>query len=178
MNLSLLDHFRSFAHYNAWANERLYAACARLPEAEYKKPRKAFFKTIHNTLNHLLLVDRLYTSRIESRPHGLKSLDQELYADFTSLAAARRTEDAKIIALMEGLAAARLEERVHYRTITGEGERSNLAAHILGTLFNHQTHHRGQVHDMLSQTEVAPPPLDYIYYINDLEAAGRNQATR
>lgn len=176
MTISLLDHFRSLAQYNAWANRRLYAACAKLPEAEYKKPRKAFFKTIHNTLDHLLLVDRLYTARIEGRPHGLSTLDQELYPDFASLSQARIAADAEIIALVERLDARRLEQRIAYRTITGEGERSNRAAHILGTLFNHQTHHRGQVHDMLSQTEVPPPPLDYIYYVNEAEAAGRSPA--
>jgi len=168
MTPSLLEHYQSFARYNAWANRRIYAACEELPEAEYQKPRRAFFKTIHNTLNHLVLVDRLYTARIFGRPHGFTALDEELYADFASLEAARVEEDKAILSLVDDLKAERLAATVTYRTIKGERERSDRVADILTMLFNHQTHHRGQVHDMLSQTEIAPPSLDYIYFISEV----------
>lgn len=163
-----MNHLPLMARFNAWANERLYDTVSGLPEAVYKEDRKAFFGSVHNTLNHLLLVDRLWTRRIEGRDHGIVSLDQSLYDDFESLRAARREEDAHLIALVEGLNEAQLQSPVSYRRIIGEGLQQTRADHILITLFNHQTHHRGQVHCLLTQSGIMPPPLDVIFYLEEL----------
>ena len=64
----MLEHLRRMARYNAWANRRLYAACAQLAADEYRKPRPAFFGSIHATLNHLLVVDRIWLARIAGEP--------------------------------------------------------------------------------------------------------------
>jgi len=75
----LLDQVRTFARYNAWANRRLYDACARLPREEYYRDRKAFFGSLHGTLNHLLLADRIWLGRIKGKPIAVRGLDEELY---------------------------------------------------------------------------------------------------
>lgn len=157
------EHFRRMARFNTWANERLFGACRRLPEAEYLRTRQAFFKSIHGTLNHLLVVDRLWLARLQGTNSGIHTLDQELYADFVGLHVARRAEDALLEAFVDGLTEEDCLRRVAFSTLKGErmSERADL---ILTNLFNHQTHHRGQVHDLLCQTAVEPPELDFIRF--------------
>jgi len=165
-----LGYFRTFARYNAWANRRLYAACAELPEGELMKPRAAFFGSIHGTLNHIMVGDRMWIGRVTSHVPQIASLDQILYADFVGLRVAREAEDAHILNVIEGLAESRLDEDLAYRTMAGEAHRTPLRL-VLGHMFNHQTHHRGQAHGLLSQTAVAPPPLDLIHYLREAAAA-------
>ncbi len=154
-----MTHYPLLARFNAWANDRIYDCVAELPEAEYRKDRKAFFGSIHNTLNHLLVVDRLWRGRLEASDPGIRSLDQILHDDFGGLRAARETEDARLIALVDGIPDARLESPTTFHDMAGQARevRTDL---ILVTLFNHQTHHRGQVHCMLTQEGIIPPPLD------------------
>ncbi len=163
-----MNNIALMARFNAWVNKRVYGCVAGLSDADYRKDRKAYFGSIHNTLNHLLVVDRTWTSRIKGVDHGIKSLDQILYDDFDSLRAARGAEDAALIELVDGLSDEELQRPVTYRFLGGGGRHSNRRDHILITLFNHQTHHRGQIHAMLTQQDVDPPPLDVIYF---LEAA-------
>src|ERR1700680_470585 len=155
-------YYSTFARYNAWANKRLYQACAMLAESEYLKPRASFFGSIHATLNHLMVADRISLGRIEARPEKL-ALNQMLYGDFTALHVARGAEDERLIRVVEGLDPARLDQPLDYLNTKGERFRTPLRI-VLGHLFNHQTHHRGQVHGLLSQTTVPPPELDLIYF--------------
>src|SRR5690348_12624736 len=85
--------FRRLAQYNAWANRRIYEACAQLSDAERKAARACFFGSIHRTLNHILVGDRLWLSRLTGSDSGFISLGYELYSDFGELRAARVTED-------------------------------------------------------------------------------------
>ncbi|HLI12223.1 MAG TPA: DinB family protein [Alphaproteobacteria bacterium] len=163
-------YFHNLARYNAWANRRLYAACAQLPDVEYHKPRLAFFGSIHGTLNHLIVGDRIWLGRITGEDSGLKALDQILYDDLVSLRKAREAEDARLITIVDGYDDAALDRLLAYHTTRGEPQKTRLAW-ILAHLFNHQTHHRAQVHDMLSQTLVPPPPLDLILYLRETAAA-------
>jgi len=156
-------YFRDFAYYNAWANKRLYEACGKLPEAEYMKPRQSFFGSIHATLNHLLVGDRIWLGRIEHRPVNL-ALNQILYGDFTALAVARVAEDERLIRIVQAIDPAGLGRPLDYMNSRGERFQTPLRQ-VFGHLFNHQAHHRGQVHDMLSQTPVPPPPLDLIIFL-------------
>jgi uncharacterized damage-inducible protein DinB len=157
------DYFAQLAAYNRWANRRLFAACAELSTDEYHAPRRAFFGSIHRTLNHILVGDRLWFSRVEGQALNYP-LDHELYADLPSLRAARQTEDDRILQFVQALPAERLAGDLSYRNVAGEAHTTPLRF-VLGHIFNHQTHHRGQVHDMLSQTAVAPPPIDLIYFV-------------
>jgi uncharacterized damage-inducible protein DinB len=158
-------YYSTFARYNAWANARLYGVCAKLPESEYLKPRASFFGSIHATLNHLMVADRIWLGRIEGRPEKL-ALNQILYGDFTALQVARVAEDDRLIRVIDGLDPVLLDRPLDYLSTTGERFRTPLRI-VLGHLFNHQTHHRGQVHGLISQTPVPPPELDLIYFVRE-----------
>ena len=91
-----LRHFRMLARYNALANRRLYEACARLGDAERKKERPAFFGSIHGTLNHVLVGDRIWLARFGGEETPSTGLDAVLYEDFDELRRAREHEDERI----------------------------------------------------------------------------------
>ncbi|MSO93087.1 MAG: damage-inducible protein DinB [Rhodospirillales bacterium] len=161
-----MNQFPMLGRFNQWANERLYESCAGMADAERKRDRKAFFGSIHNTLNHLLVVDRLWLGRIEGAESGIKSLDQVLYGDFDGLRAARRKKDQRLIAFVDGIPENRLAETISYTRMSEPRLAQTKPLHVLLiTLFNHQTHHRGQVHNMLSQAGIAPPALDIINFV-------------
>ncbi len=162
-----LDYFRTLARYNQWANRRLYAAAASLPEAEYLKPRPAFFGSLHGTLNHILVGDRIWLGRITGRPDpGIKALDQILYGEFAGLSVAREAEDMQIVNTLAAMDEPTLNTTLRYKTMAGESRETPMRF-VLGHLFNHQTHHRGQAHGLLSQTRVKPPPLDLLFFLHE-----------
>jgi len=156
---TLIRNFQMLARYNTLANGRLYAVCGRLGDAARKMARPAFFTSIHGTLNHIMVGDRIWLARFEGREVPSTGLDAVLYEDFADLRAARLDEDARIEAFAAGLTPAALAGTVRY--VNNEGRVfDDPVGMLVAHLFNHQTHHRGQVHDMLSQTDVAPPVLD------------------
>lgn len=165
-----VDYFRRLARYNRWANKRLYDACGQLDDAARHQERPSFFGSIHRTLNHILVADRIWLGRIVGTDPGIASLDAQLYDDFTELCAAREAEDARIIRLCDKNTTAALEADLEYSNMSGAPQRTQLRV-VWGHFFNHQTHHRGQVHDMLSQTAVPPPPLDLIYFSREPDFA-------
>lgn len=164
----MLDHLRRMALYNRWANQHLYDACGQLGEKAYHKPRNMFFSSIHGTLNHILVGDRLWLSRIEQRPTPPSSIDHELYSDLAALGRARHAEDEHMIEVTDRYDESDLGEILHYRTLVNPSEISTPLHLCWLHLFNHQTHHRGQIHDQLSQTEIAPPSLDLIFYLREV----------
>ena len=99
----LAKQAQTMAAYNRWMNEKLYAACAELSDEERKLDRHAFFKSIHGTLNHILLADRVWFGRFIGKPFPMRSLDQELYADFADLRAERGSTDQDIEGWTQGL---------------------------------------------------------------------------
>lgn len=159
MNNLLIQHFQMLARYNALANSRVYDTCAKLSDTERKKTRQAFFKSIHGTLNHIMVGDRIWMTRFEGGKIQSTGLDAILYEDFEELTAARILEDARIEAFASGLTEEFLAGNLQYRNNQGliYTDPINL---LLPHFFNHQTHHRGQIHDMLTQTDIAPPVLD------------------
>ena len=163
------DHLCRMARYNRWANARLYDACAALDEATYRAEGKMFFGSIHGTLNHLLVGDRLWLSRILGDPALGLSLDDRPFSDLTALRRARVDEDRKMIDLTESYAEGDLDAIISYRMATLPEDAATPLHLCWLHLFNHQTHHRGQVHDQLVQTSVAPPPLDLIFYLRENE---------
>jgi uncharacterized damage-inducible protein DinB len=160
-------HFQRMAAYNGWANARLYDAVGRLSPAAVAAPRSGFFPSILKTLNHVLVGDAIWMGRLDGTGHaGITSLGQVLHTEFPALKAARVAMDERIIAFVDALAPARLEENLIYRTMAGE-QMMTPVDQVLAHFFNHQTHHRGQAHAMLSSTEVAPPSIDLIYFLRD-----------
>ena len=160
-----MNNLAMMARFNHWVNGHIYHSVAELSDAEYRRDRKVFFGSIHRTLNHLLVVDRLWVGRIRGLDHGIKSLTDILFDDFESLRAARRREDQGLIDLVDGIDDDRIASPVVYTRMLGDGEQQTRLDHILITLYNHQTHHRGQVHAMLTQAGVTPTDIDVIYYL-------------
>ena len=159
-----LSHFRTLAAYNRWANIRLYDACAGLGDAARRRDRRAFFGSIHNTLNHILVGDRAWLDRVEGVDTGPVTLDRVLFNDFDALRSARTAEDDRIDRVLADMDEERIAGDLAYRNVAGEPFRTPTRL-VLTHLFNHQTHHRGQVHGMLSHAGVSPPELDLIYYV-------------
>ncbi|MEQ9199021.1 MAG: DinB family protein, partial [Rhodospirillales bacterium] len=160
------DYFRLLSRYNRWANGRLYEAASRVNREDYFRDRQAFFGSLHGTLNHILVGDRIWISRIEGRDSGISRLDEILYDDLDSLWSARESFDETIINTLLDMKPGRLESDLSYRTTSGLACVTPLRL-VIGHLFNHATHHRGQAHGLLSQTAVAPPVLDLIYFLRE-----------
>lgn len=163
--MDLVSHYRLLARYNCIANQRLYAACAALDDSEYRKQRAGSFGSIHALLNHILLGDRIWISRFEGGGEHTPALATIVFASFTELRAAREREDARIEAFFNSVDDEFFSRTLNYVNSKGVryAERAIIAA---AHLFNHQTHHRGQVHVMLSQTPVTPPSLDMHRILN------------
>ena len=158
-----LDTFRTMAQYNRWMNGRLYAVCAEIPDAERKRDRGAFFKSIHGTFNHLLLGDRLWLGRFLDRPFPVDSLDQELYADFRELRTERARTDEEILDFSGSLDEEALAREFRFNTIVDPGEHMFPFRHVLLHFFNHQTHHRGQVTTLIKQAGYEPGATDLMW---------------
>ncbi len=160
------SHFAMFAAYNRWANERLYAAARALPDAEYRRPRGAFFGSLHGTLNHLVVADRMWMRRFTGTGPLQTKLDEILFEQLDDLHAARRAEDQRIVDYVDGLSEADLAATFTYRTVTNPREVTQPRAPVLAHVFNHQTHHRGQAHGLVTAIagNAAMPPLDLIVF--------------
>ena len=148
-----------YATYNRLANETLYAACAGLSGAEYRRDLGAFFGSVHGTLNHLLLGDTIWMTRFEGSAHPSTGLDAILFEKFDALRLAREQMDRRIVSFFSNLPAGFKQQSVRYINNSGIDSSDPLSV-ILPHFFNHQTHHRAQVHTLLSQLGHAPPVLD------------------
>ncbi len=158
------SHFKMMALYNAWANTRLYDAAAAIGAEAYHASRGAFFGSLHGTLNHILVGDRIWLRRFTGEGETPASLDAILYDDFQGLRAAREKEDARILAYVGGLNEAALGGTIGYRTMTNPVEVTQPLGPALAHFFNHQTHHRGQAHCLLTQITGDAPSLDLIAF--------------
>ncbi|WP_083853852.1 DinB family protein [Sinorhizobium sp. CCBAU 05631] len=161
----MLDHYRMFADYNRWANRLLYAAVAELSEAEYRQDTGAFFGSLHGTLNHLLVADRIWMKRFTKEGDAPTRLDAILHEDLSALTAAREAEDERIIAWIDSLDEARLGAHFTYSPISRPGEITQKVALALDHLFNHQTHHRGQAHAILTALGRPSLTLDLAFFL-------------
>lgn len=153
-------HFAMLAAYNAWCNQRLFDVAAELPEADYKADRGAFFKSIHGTLNHLLVADRIWMKRFTGHGDAPTRLDEILFEEFGSLRDARWREDERILSYIDGLPEVAFASRIRYHALSNPTPIDQPLASILLHFFNHQTHHRGQVHCLLTGFGRVAPSLD------------------
>ena len=163
-------HYHTFAGYNAWANRRLYAAAAELSDADYRADRGAFFKSMHGTLNHLLATDYIWMKRFTGEGEAPERLDAIVHDDFKDLRTARETEDRRIVAWIDGLGEARLAGVIRYRRVSTPDEFTQPLMPALDHWFNHQTHHRGQAHMVLTSLGKQAPELDLLYFQRLVEA--------
>ncbi|WP_454914828.1 DinB family protein [Xanthobacter sediminis] len=157
--------YRQFAAYNAWANARLYAAAAVLGPELCAKPMGAFFGSLLATLNHLVVTDRIWLSRLLATEEPQPPLDTVLERDLARLRALRSAEDERLLAFVATLDPARLAAPVTYANSSGSVFTQDCAS-VLDHLFNHQTHHRGQAHALLTQLggRAAAPSLDLVAF--------------
>lgn len=164
-----LRTFRKLTQANRLANARLHRACAALDTAELTAPRPAFFGTIQKTLNHILMVDRFYLNALLGRPLDRAFLDEATFCpDLPTLTGWQETSDIALLAHVESLSPTTLVETVAIDR--GARVQHDRRDDILSHVFQHQTHHRGQVHDMLSDTSVKPPQLDEFIVGDDYAA--------
>jgi uncharacterized damage-inducible protein DinB len=166
---SLAHHFTTEAYNNAWANHRLLRACCELTAEEFAARRTSFFPSIKATLNHILTVDWFYVEMLERSRDGLQPHEnpgrhfepEEPFAECAALSKAQHRSDLRLIAYCEGLRDSQLDDVV--ATLRAQGLVRDRARRILAHLFEHQIHHRGQVHAMLAGTRVKPPQLDEFF---------------
>jgi uncharacterized damage-inducible protein DinB len=169
----IVEEYSLFARYNTWMDTRLYALAATLSDGERRADRGAFFRSIHGIFNHLLLVERIWLHRLtgdaaistsrdaDGNVIVYRSLDQELYADFDLLRREQTTTDAHLERWVEGLDAVRLAAPLRYHSSDGTAREHPLWQAVTH-LFNHQTHHRGQLTTLFSQLGRDPGVTDLI----------------
>ncbi len=156
------SRFEQLAAYNRWANARLYEAAMALPESDYRRDVGAFFKSLNGTLNHLLVADRIWMKRLTGEGEHPDNLNAIIHEDRRELALARADEDVRIVRFVASLDEAALAGILKYATTSGKAFEQP-RADILSHFFNHQTHHRGQAHTILSIcTGKEPPSLDLL----------------
>lgn len=164
MATGLAGHFVAMACNNAWANHRLLTACKALTPEEFASPRESFFPSLRATLNHILWVDTYYIDALERDPTVLERYSDPPpdFIDAASLYDVQRTSDRRLIAFCERQTEATLGEGLVLPRPNRTPPPSSVAS-ILEHLFQHQIHHRGQAHAMLSGTHVKPPQLDEFF---------------
>jgi uncharacterized damage-inducible protein DinB len=144
---------------------------AALTDEQYRRDTGAYFKSLHRTLNHLLVADRIWLRRLTGTGDAPARLDAVLFDDLAALATARQQEDGRLSAFVNGLSEAQCDELWEYRNLSGAPQRER-CREILAHLFNHQTHHRGQAHVILSTLGLSEPePLDLIIMVRERSAA-------
>ncbi|MFB2551146.1 DinB family protein [Ensifer soli] len=161
----MIEHFRMFAAYNIWANRRVYGAAAALDDRAYRQEAGAFFGSLHRTLNHLLVADRVWMRRFTGSGPQPQALDEILHEDFAGLEAARDAEDARIRDWIDGLAAEALDAPFTYSPISSPAIITQRLGAALSHMFNHQTHHRGQCHAILTGIGGPSLVLDLVYFL-------------
>jgi uncharacterized damage-inducible protein DinB len=166
MPASLVTTYRAMAYNNAWANHRLLEACARLTLEEFEAPRIGFFPTLKATLNHILVIDWFYVDALEGGRLGPEaSANPEPCATVADLQRQQAAVDKRLIVVCEAVAETALsgDVRINRDTRIQIERRDRLLLHV----FQHQIHHRGQAHAMLSGTSVKPPQLDEFFSIGE-----------
>jgi uncharacterized damage-inducible protein DinB len=154
------DLFQTHARYNAWMNEKIYARCAGISDADRKKDMGAFFKSIHGTLNHLLVADMFNRARFCGEPLPAMGLDAIVHQDFEALRTARRALDADIIDIFNGATETWLNEPMSVVSVIYKTTFNHARWFFALQFFNHQTHHRGQVTTLMMQLGVDPGITD------------------
>ncbi|PYE35805.1 putative damage-inducible protein DinB [Rhizobium sp. PP-F2F-G38] len=166
----MIDHFRMFAAYNSWANDRIYAAAEVLGEEGRRRQTGAAFGSLHGTLNHLLATDRIWMKRFTGKGDAPTTLDAVLFEDFEPLRAARVVEDRRLATWIDSLGTDDLAGVFTYTPISIPEPITQALSPCLAHLFNHQTHHRGQCHMILTSLGQPSVVLDLVYFLRSRAA--------
>ncbi|MEX2122484.1 MAG: DinB family protein [Woeseia sp.] len=171
--MTAITYFRAQAYNNAWSNYRLLTPCKKLSGDELAATRTGFFPSIIHTLNHILTVDWLYVGALEGRGVKYADIEEIPCPAIADLEREQRTVDRRLLALCDALNDAQLAESIDI--IRDDWVQTERKDRTLLHLFQHQIHHRGQVHAMLSGTGVAPPQLDEFFMGHEREHALRTE---
>ncbi len=153
-------YYDLMAQYNRWMNRNLYAVCAPIPDAQRKADRGAFFKSIHGTLNHLVWADRVWLARFGVGTLPTARIGEELYADFDTLHSARLHLDEIIAHWTAALDLSQVVNTFEFKSVVDGKTRRAPQWVFIVQMFNHQTHHRGQVTTLLKQLNYDPGVTD------------------
>ena len=175
MSNPLSRHFLSMAYNSAWSNHRLLKACAQLTQADFVAHRTSFFPSIKATLKHNLSVDRFYIDALQREqrnepphPQIMSFFDpEEPFDTCVDLQREQRLADRRLIDYCAHLTDDTLERQV--TLLRPRAKQQETRTRLLGHVFQHQIHHRGQVHAMLAGTSVPPPQLDEFFCEIDAE---------
>lgn len=163
--------FVTLAGYNAWANALLFEHLSELSPEDWTAPRPVNFGSLAGIANHVLLADRAWLSRFTGSGDSPAAIDTIPYPGFTDLLTARRAEDARIMAFAQALDPARLTGILHYHALDGRPMALPMAV-MVAHFFNHQTHHRGQMHALCGACGIRPRDIDLVFYqrqLSDME---------
>ena len=163
------DYAMAMAHYNRWMNERIYQVCSMIPDADRRRDRGAFFKSVHGTLNHILWADRAWLARFTGGTRPAGGLDTELYAEFDELRRERQLTDERLLTWAESIDDAWSDAPFVFRSTTQKRDRKLPAWTLVVHVFNHETHHRGQLTTLLTQMGHDPGITDFPWmpYLDD-----------
>lgn len=165
--MDLHHHLRLMADWNVWASARLYDVVERVSEGDYRRGMGLFFKSIHGTLNHLLLVERLWRGRLTGRPIQISALSDEVEVDRHRLRELFFESARGWRPFIDSLSDAETGADFTYKNMKGESCTLPLAA-IVHTMFTHGSHHRGQISAALTQLGQSAPEMDYPDFLNGL----------
>lgn len=159
-------HVAIMARYNRWQNQSIYGAADTLEDAQRKEMRGAFFGSIHATLNHLLWADRMWMHRLAGWPAPApKSIPESVsyFEDWNALKAEREATDEKLVTWAQGLQPEELAGDLTWYSGAAGRNFTQPKWILVAHLFNHQTHHRGQVHCLLTQVGSKPQATDLAF---------------
>lgn len=166
------EYFRLMARYNRWMNERLYALCGGMTDAERKRDRGAFFGSIHATLNHLLWGDRVWLGRFLGTPFTHPAFGANMFTDFDELQREREATDRLMSEWAGGVSAEWLASTLQY-TSKVDAKTRRLPAGIAAVhMINHGIHHRGQLTTLLKQAGIDPGVTDLPWLPGVVEIVG------
>ncbi len=168
----MMAYFVMLGRYNRWANQLLYAAADTLPDASYCENRGVFFKSMKGTLNHLLVTDRIWMQRFTGRGDAPDRLNAILFDDLALLREARIAEDDRIVDYVDALDEVTLNGVIKYRRVSTPTEYVQPLWPALAHWFNHQTHHRGQAHAILTGLLGKAPELDLLFFQRMTQRSG------
>jgi len=154
------EYCQLLARYNHWMNERLYALLADVPDVERKRDRGAFFGSMHRTLNHLLWGDRMWLSRFIDKPCTAPAFGADMYDDFAELCRERDATDGDIAGWARQVTSEWLASTLTYTSKVDGRTREIPAAVATIHMFNHATHHRGQLTTLIRQAGLDPGVTD------------------
>ena len=142
--------FQTFARYNQTLNAQLYASCSLLSDEQRQRDGGAWFKSIHGTLNHILLTDKMWLGRFVGEPFVVPTLDTELFETWAEMRREREMLDERLIAWIDGIDVERLRENFSFQPMSRPGPVTLPLWLAVAHLWNHQTHHRGQATTLMN----------------------------